>query len=380
MELDLRIDATGLPQPPPEMPEEGIPSSSLTTTPKTYQSNLISPPLELLLDADVTDCVLLPRTFWLPASTPTSSLTSSFEHLAKQIFDFHVTDNPANPHVFDSATSGAEWWCQVRPSPASGRYAATNEITGISKEGVNFHYDKDEELLQFTNIHVFPHISTVTYLSDLGAPTVVLDKMVDGIQTGSSVGDIDKAWVSFPRTGKHLAFDGRNLHAVVGAFKGTSLDDEIATFMESHKDIDIDIDKRQARRCTFLVNIWLNYKPISCERYPADNATGPFKLSPPSTVSSDLFDSVVRASPEPSTTVHHPCSSESSSENVKYQYAITTTDAGEEVLRMEVNQKKMLLNGANGGTVTLTYNDPPSQCTITEECSSPAPRHKKQKM
>jgi len=271
MEISLNLTASGLPA-HGQQTDDDAPFSPMSF-------NLPSLALdqrhdELYKDADVTDCVLLPRTFWLPSG---ASPKNNFERMAKSVFDFH---SKRRGHQFDESRSGAEWWCQVRPSPPSGRYSATAEDNGLSKEGVVFHYDKDEELAEMTGIHVFPHVSTITYLTNIGAPTFILDRHVDDIQQGSSWqrdgGNVGKGYVSYPTSGKHTCFDGRCLHAVVSELKSKSLEDEVKDYRESLKDDDDVNAIRSGRRITFLVNCWYDHKPINITRWGSD---GPFSLS-----------------------------------------------------------------------------------------------------
>lgn len=70
--------------------------------------------------------------------------------------------------VVDSACSGAEWWIQIREE---GYHADL---------GMPFHWDKDEQLRDTTGVTKFPEVSTVTYLTEHGAPTLVLE-----VRTGS---------------------------------------------------------------------------------------------------------------------------------------------------------------------------------------------------
>lgn len=152
-----------------------------------------------------SDCCLLyaaqAQTFWLPAGCkPTTSL----EKIAASIFDFHaknlwcdqdrVNDRSLNtnlpavgnevrevtPHRgikrprlsrgggdvkarddCSDVETGAEWWVQIR---TEGEHADL---------GMPFHWDKDEQLLERRGALVYPAVSTVTYLGDNGAPTVV---------------------------------------------------------------------------------------------------------------------------------------------------------------------------------------------------------------
>ena len=46
-------------------------------------------------------------------------------------------------------------------------------IGNQAAETIRFHWDKDEDLVDEQGIAVFPHLSTVTYLTHYGAPTVV---------------------------------------------------------------------------------------------------------------------------------------------------------------------------------------------------------------
>ena len=55
-------------------------------------------------------------------------------------------------------------------------------------------------------------ISTVTYLTHDGSPTIVLDCTADTQYGKVKQRDITRAWVSFPSPLKHMSFDGRLLH------------------------------------------------------------------------------------------------------------------------------------------------------------------------
>eukprot|EP00966_Prymnesium_polylepis_P194621 4511737-Prymnesium_polylepis.1 len=110
------------------------------------------------------------------------------------------------------------------------------------------HFDCDEHMQQTEGINIPPWLSTVTYLTSEGAPTMVLPIRADAGGSASFVpalhtqqrvafggsntcegdeggntshvsdsgsgllGDGSGAFVSFPVAGKHLAFDGRLLH------------------------------------------------------------------------------------------------------------------------------------------------------------------------
>ena len=182
----------------------------------------------LFRDCELVDGPKLPDTFWLAAeATPTTRL----EQLALAVFDAHTS----GCRSFDRARSGAEWWVQLR-DPAGPR------------PGVGPHWDKDENLRRDFGIFAHPQLSTVTYLTSGGAPTVVLSQRIG--QDGGMVGDgaISEATVSQPVAGKHLAFDGRLLHLVAPELTAAPAE--------------------PGNRCTFLVNIWLHHKPRGLRPLP----------------------------------------------------------------------------------------------------------------
>eukprot|EP01062_Namystynia_karyoxenos_P070250 TRINITY_DN65640_c0_g1_i1.p1 TRINITY_DN65640_c0_g1~~TRINITY_DN65640_c0_g1_i1.p1 ORF type:complete len:450 (+),score=95.34 TRINITY_DN65640_c0_g1_i1:76-1350(+) len=164
------------------------------------------------------------RSFFLGAADrPTCAL----EAFARAVFDAHCGGRSG----VDAARSGVEWWVNVRPRAGDppGR-------------PIDFHWDKDMTLLKQTGVHLHPFVSTVTYLSDTGAPTLVLDRRLGGVSVpGGAVsvaeGDIAEGVVSWPEAGKHITFDGRLLHGAV----------------------DLDGDS-SAERITFIANIFVNHQ------------------------------------------------------------------------------------------------------------------------
>jgi len=279
-------------EPQSTMLEFSLPAKETDATADTLVQ---SDPLidELLFDAEISDSGLMPRTFWMPSQG--MEPRCHFEQMALDIFQHHVA---VNSH-YDPQSSGAEWWVQIRPSPEAGRYTmhAQNDNNGImtqdmAKDGISFHWDKDEDLriLCGGNTYVHPHISTVTYLTDLGAPTMAFNIRVNQM-TGDYIvptmaagdgkdGDNVQAFLSWPKFGKHLSFDGRFLHAAPsdvmekGAFQKqcTIPSEDIPTGCTAEetkaKAADLKKLKRRHRRVTFLVNIWLNYKPFDVRPFP----------------------------------------------------------------------------------------------------------------
>jgi hypothetical protein len=142
----------------------------------------------------------------------------------------------------DRSKSGAEWWVQVRDP--SGPAAA-----------IKPHWDKDEMLRSDTGIWVHPQLSTVTYLTAGGSPTLVLGRRSTGDGTcplsGSAVStpgsDISTLVFSQPRVGKHLVFDGQLLHLVAPQLAtqyGDLTEERFGTISEP-----------AGVRVTFLVNV-----------------------------------------------------------------------------------------------------------------------------
>ena len=157
---------------------QGTDVEKLTFSPRSFPSifaPLFADRASLLYKELKADCVAIGfrggarETYWLPAS---AEPRCTLERLARRIFELHVTEAGAE---FDAASSGAEFWTQVRS-------------TGGADKGVGFHWDKDERMHSAYNIFVHPQISTVTYLGDAGAPTVVLeDALSDDSSRGGAV-------------------------------------------------------------------------------------------------------------------------------------------------------------------------------------------------
>jgi len=229
---------------------------------------------EILLDCEISDNLIMPRTYWMPAD---GRARCALEQFALDIFHHHV---PSEGFDYDRTTSGAEWWCQLRPSPEMGRHNALqkpaseteNEKDDPFANGISFHVDKDEELRILTggSTYIHPHLSTITYLTNLGSPTLMMDCQVHPL-TGEWIvpEETIEGFVSWPSVGKHASFDGRYLHASpLDLMGGTNafekqLEDEAKKFDNSDSK-----RKRRCRRVTFLVNIWLNYRPYDVNPFP----------------------------------------------------------------------------------------------------------------
>ena len=169
-------------------------------------------------------------TWWITADgTPQCAL----ERLAQKIFFFHTKGVE-----YDPKTSGAEWWTQV--------VNATDDI--------GFHWDKDYGYEEENGVCLYPHLGTVTYLTDIGGPTFVFNK-VGGLQSGEdNSGVVDKVVVSKAMFGKHIKFDGQLLHAA----PSQTIFGPIPTASQH----------TNQKRITFLVNIWLNHRTVQCKPFP----------------------------------------------------------------------------------------------------------------
>jgi hypothetical protein len=185
------------------------------------------------------------ETYFIGAdATPRTSL----ERLALDIFKHH-----SNGLTFDAAKSGAEWWTLCLESDA----------------GVGAHWDKDYGIESDHGVNVFPHISTVTYLSEIGAPTVIAEMRAPTMASEEISGVAgEKLLVSFPKVGKHISFDGRFLH-----FASEALVDDDDESDEDREQSDAKVARigegdngsGEPQRVSFLVNVWFNHVPIeSC--------------------------------------------------------------------------------------------------------------------
>ena len=104
--------------------------------------------------------------------------------------------------------SGVEWWVQARASDGA-------------QPSLGLHWDSDEEHKAEVGEHLPPWLATVTYLGAQGAPTLILPAAADA--DGHTVPlPAMGGFLSWPRPGKHLAFDGRLLHGTLHALAATA--------------------------------------------------------------------------------------------------------------------------------------------------------------
>jgi len=190
------------------------------------------------------------KTFFIRASeTPRCRL----EAMALEIFWYHAQSSGCNPFL-----SGAEWWTQVVDRD----------------DDIGWHWDKDYSM-EDCGVHLCPHLGTVTYLTDFGAPTFVLEKVPSSVakqRRGYST-EILEAFVSWPSVGKHMVFDGRFLHGAPSDLQNHPVSQEgPQTANDPTGSVSYKGQKKRKlgsrKRTTFLVNIWLNHVPQGVKQAP----------------------------------------------------------------------------------------------------------------
>jgi hypothetical protein len=123
------------------------------------------------------------RTFWHPIlSTPRTNIEQAIHHLWQYAY-VSLSENDRR------RVTGAEWWFQTRNG----------------SEGIGFHYDKDEGTASLHGIMRFPMRGTITYLTDYGAPTVILNQTtVDGNVENPVIPHT--GYIAYPKKNRHVIF------------------------------------------------------------------------------------------------------------------------------------------------------------------------------
>tara|TARA_B100000686_G_C16730749_1_gene940529 strand:- start:695 stop:1534 length:840 start_codon:yes stop_codon:yes gene_type:complete len=179
-------------------------------------------------------------TFWLGKDDPPQSF---IEYIVKNI---SIQDHP---NGFPKDYSGIEWWSQVRDT----------------KEGIIFHYDKDEGTASLYNNFIHPIRTTITYLTNVGGPTTIF-----------SDENYNNGYLSFPKVNKHIVADGHLLHGVIGPLNKIK-------------------PTKDKKRITLVVNYYVK-KPIepNCIHVPHDKVS----LEPLTEEHIRLQDSVTKKASE----------------------------------------------------------------------------------
>ena len=135
-------------------------------------------------------------TFWLqtdPVPKPRNYIEEAVLHLSKYALQDMYS------HRDHEMILGAEWWVQIR----SGT------------ETIGFHYDKDEAMASIKSKMKHPLISTVTYLTDVGGPTLIFNQTTNGNDESPEIPDL--GWISYPTKNRHITFSGDLQHGVLGS-------------------------------------------------------------------------------------------------------------------------------------------------------------------
>ena len=158
----------------------------------------------------------------------------ALEAIAMNIF--HKHEQNLKEGIFNPAQSGANWWTLVLDENenveenTATTSASTVEVINdgndndeedeedeeeeeVGEDEVGLHFDADHKLEEQTgNILLHPQISMVTYLLDYGAPTLILNQKSPPMNNTNKITlekGIRPAWLSHPKPGKDIAFDGR---------------------------------------------------------------------------------------------------------------------------------------------------------------------------
>lgn len=183
------------------------------------------------------------RTWWCPAGAHPRCLV---EQLALEVFERYgrpVLD--ALPQA-ERDRSGAEVWVQLRSSEHARQ-----------QQSIAFHFDRDESLAMAHGLHAPPLYSTVTYLSDAGAPTLCIpwtrEQLVAMLPAAAAApaGHSTRVDVlaSYPVSGKQLVFDGQLLHGCPSQLARPCAE--------------------PWTRMSLLVNVWVGHRPLGVGPLPA---------------------------------------------------------------------------------------------------------------
>jgi hypothetical protein len=178
------------------------------------------------------------KSFWISAkSCPNNSL----EEFALNCGKFHLKENFV----------GAEYWVQLR---------TVNDVNNNNEDeaGLQFHFDKDEQALIDYDVWSHPTLSTVTYLDvskhsrlPIGGPPIVIFETEENKENGEDDNDdVKSAFVSFPESSRHIAFNGKFLHGVSAELNQLCSPRTVVSYS----------------RLSLLVNIWSDHRPIGCKR------------------------------------------------------------------------------------------------------------------
>jgi hypothetical protein len=217
----------------------------------------------------------------------------ALEAIALSIFQMHTKH--LAPGIVIPEQSGAEWWTLVMDTnddiKDEKNESNDDDEDDEDDDDVGMHFDADYGLEeQAPNLLLHPRLATVTYLTSVGTPTLILDQQSPppaDTQKQTLQGSIRKGWLSHPVKGKHISFDGRLLHGAPSSFfppsrnlrlKTTTIGNEwdsdseppakkpkVALIGDEEGVTNKDEPALSQQRITLLVNIWINHCPLDAE-------------------------------------------------------------------------------------------------------------------
>eukprot|EP00553_Chaetoceros_curvisetus_P007520 CAMPEP_0204625888 /NCGR_PEP_ID=MMETSP0717-20131115/11517_1 /ASSEMBLY_ACC=CAM_ASM_000666 /TAXON_ID=230516 /ORGANISM="Chaetoceros curvisetus" /LENGTH=224 /DNA_ID=CAMNT_0051641677 /DNA_START=403 /DNA_END=1077 /DNA_ORIENTATION=- len=178
------------------------------------------------------------------------------------------------------------------------------------------------------------------------------------------------AYLSWPKRGKHLSFDGRFLHAApCNLMKKGEWEKQISLPDHGSAKVDKKEEKkllRRRRRTTFLVNVWLNYKPFNVKTFPEsmmDKMSKPHDerilLKRPSE-----SDNEKETGGKPAILFTHEGASTSSkqdAEYVKFKWPMGACGSKESIV-MDLPLNKIQDEMQNGGNICMKWT-----CTVDKD-------------
>lgn len=172
--------------------------------PRKYLDDLLDDALQLHAQAGLLRPGVSVRQ-WQPKAKPRRFSIEQLIELVARV-DF--------PDGVPGEIEGAEYWVEVRKN---GGRDGHNALL----------FDKDVGYATNQQQMRFPALSTITFLTDGGAPTVVLNRTTDtrGSQFVPAVPS--QGYLTVPVAGKHLRFSGRAQHGLVGEACTNSCDEDV---------------------------------------------------------------------------------------------------------------------------------------------------------
>jgi len=171
--------------------------------------------------------------FWV---SPGHEARTWFDRFALDVFWFHASRLGLSRRDVAKLGhgAGAEYWVQRRTMSQPR-----------AQRGMDWHFDKDEDLLDEDDVTVTPAVSTVTYLTGAGWPLMVLSEpslaqgQADAVLAPLSEEDV-QLFVVFPTPGLHVAFRGDLYHGCPLELGGAC----------------------SGERLSLVANVWLGHRPM----------------------------------------------------------------------------------------------------------------------